>query len=108
MKYRKEFACTLLRSVIGFAKPAPLSQPRRERNQSCRLLAFPRAWFWLSVFFWYSDWCIALFTSVVIGQSDHLEIFTFSLVDWNSHYFLLISNIYSNSFFEGDKFDDIL
>ena len=32
-------------------------------------------------FFSHYNWCIALFSSAVIGQSDQLEIFTLSLVD---------------------------
>ena len=58
------------------AKLAPLSQPMRSKTKtngvSCSL-AFSRACRRLHVFDSNSDWLIALFTSVVIGQSNYFR-----------------------------------
>ena len=61
-------------SYYGFVKMAALCQPMRSKSKPivCWSHAFSRAWRYLHAFASSSDWFIALFTSVVIGQSNCL------------------------------------
>ena len=66
---------------------APIYQPVRSKTKTKRVLphAFSRAWCRLHVFALSSDWFIALFASLVIGQSDNFG-FGFEILKWKRLY----------------------
>ena len=70
-EFRVYFGFALLRSVIGWQNSRHF--PNREKPKlivTCSY-AFNRAWRWLYVFDSNSDWFIALFAYLLIGQSDY-------------------------------------
>ena len=67
-----------------------------------RLDAFSRAWRRLHVFALSSDWFIALFTSVVIGQSNDFG-FGLTTLNWKTLYsYLKVVNFYAIALFTVD------
>ena len=72
--FRVCFGFALRGFVIGWQNSRPLSQSMRSKKPKPivpRWHVFSRAWHRLHVFALDSDWFIALFASVVIGQNNY-------------------------------------